>query len=98
MIHHRPYEPNTQHHRKFDYFSGTTKLSGAVIAAAALVALCWKLLATPCIQTQIEKTTLPIIEVLEYQNFLMMQTLTDEQIKKADESYIAAQKTKVRLR
>jgi hypothetical protein len=87
-----------EHRRKFDWLNGTTKISGAVIASAAVIALCWKLLATPIIQTQIDCSTKPIIEVLEYQTYLMMSNLTDEQIKKADQSYISAQKTKVRLR
>lgn len=81
--------------RKFDEYAAVTKVGAAIMTAAAVVTLCWKLLAEPCIQVQIEKTTNPIIEVLEYQTFLMMQSLTDEQVRCADQSYTASKKMKV---
>ena len=95
--HHRKYDgSDTPHHRLFDNFGFATRVSGAILAAAGVTALCWRLLAEPCVQRQIDKSVNPVVDVLEYQNFLMMQTLTDEQIQKAERSYIAAQKVRVK--
>ena len=95
--HHRKYEgSDTPHHRRFDNINMVTKVSGAILAAAGVTALCWRLMAEPCIQKQIDHTTNPIIDVLEYQTYLMMQTLTDEQVKNAEESYVTAKRMKIK--
>jgi hypothetical protein len=72
------------------------KLAGCIIATAAVVTLCWKVCAMPVIQKQIDRTTNPIIEVLEFQTWLMMQTMTDEQIQKAEAGYTAAKKARIK--
>jgi len=82
--------------QRIDGLNATTKMGGAVLVLAGVVGLCWRLLAEPAIQKQIDKTTNPIVEVLEYQTYLMMQTMTDEQIKQADESYLASQRTRIK--
>jgi hypothetical protein len=82
--------------RRFDTWNMATKIGTAILTCAAVVTLCWELLAAPCIQQQIEKTTNPIVDALEFQTFLMMQNLTDAQIKRATDSYTAAQKVRVK--
>jgi len=82
--------------RKGDKIVMSTKICGAILAVAAVVGLCWQLLAEPAVQRQIDATVNPVVDVLEYQTFLMMQGMSNEQIQKAEESYIASQKTRVK--
>ena len=97
--HHRKFDgPDTPHSRRFDNINIFTKVSGAILAAAGVTALCWRLMAEPCVQRQIDKSLNPVVDVLEYQTYLMMQNLTDEQLKKADESYVATKRARVHMR
>ena len=72
------------------------KICGAILALAAVFAMCWKMMAEPQIQGQIDKSLNPVVDVLEYQTYLMMQTLDNEQLERAERGYLQSKKMKVR--
>lgn len=47
----------------------------------------WNVFARPAIQVQIEATTTPIQEAIEFQNFLMMVNMPDSLIRQAEQLY-----------
>jgi hypothetical protein len=68
--------------------AATTAISGGVYFA-------WDVLARPDIRRQIRCTTDPIADALEFQTDLMMENLSDEQIKRAQDRYLARKRAMV---
>jgi hypothetical protein len=52
-----------------------------------LVGLVWGTVVVPSINDLIDKKQVPILDVLEYQNCLMMATMNDSTMKKAEYLY-----------
>lgn len=83
------------HHRKGDrakwFYTKMTlwqRVCTLIAAGAVVIGLAWANLAEPRIDCQIDKKILPIQDAIEYQNFLMMSTLTDEQVNRATQRYL----------
>ncbi len=57
----------------------------------------WNVFARPAIQVQIEATTTPIREAIEFQNFLMMVNMPDSLIKQAEQLYTSTKRLDRRL-
>ena len=56
----------------------------------------WNVFARPAIQVQIEATTNPIQEAIEFQNFLMMVNMPDSLIRKAEQLYTSTKRIKIK--
>jgi hypothetical protein len=79
---------------KPDIVARVTAICGAILAVAGVVALCWGQLAEPRIDRKISAAITPIQDAVEYQCFLMMSKMTDDEIKAADRRYFAAKAAK----
>lgn len=72
----------------FGYWIKTISVTiGGLLSLLALAGLAWANLAEPRIDKKIETRIEPIEDALRYQNYLMMATMRDEQIKQAETWY-----------
>ena len=66
-------------------------VGGIIIAAATIAGLAWANLAEPRVDKKIDAKLNPFMEqvnmALEYNNCLHMSSMSDDQLKKADELY-----------
>ena len=75
-----------------------SKLCGAILATAGVIALCWAKLAVPEIDRRVDRKIDPVIEVMEYQNFLIMEQMPDDKVRSAEQKYTSYKRTRVRER
>lgn len=59
-------------------------ISASAAVLSGVVALVWQAYAAPEIDRKICAKVDPVIEAIEYQNFLMMATMSDEQLEAAN--------------
>lgn len=70
--------------------TGSAALLLSLLGGGATFA--WCKLARPDIDERIDIKQKGIIEALEYQNFLKMETMTDEQVNAAEKKYLSFKK------
>lgn len=72
-----------------------SKLCGAILATAGVVALCWGTLAVPEIDRRVDMKINPVIEVMEYQNFLIMEQMPDDKVRAAEQKYTSYKRARI---
>ena len=79
-----------------DFCEDIRNFALTIIVVSTLVSgigmIAWKTWASPVIEKKIETKTDPVIENLKYLNFLMMSTLSETQLKWANEKYEESKK------
>lgn len=68
----------------------TVSITAGLISGLTIFA--WNTFATPLIDKRIRQQTEPIIEAIEYQNYLMMATMSDDQLEVANKRWINSRK------
>jgi len=66
---------------------------GLLLTIGTIAGIAWATLATPCIDKQIHQHTDPINDALMYQNCLLMQRYTSEEIAAADRMYTSLKRS-----
>lgn len=88
-----------QHRRATDKLSSWQSIITIITTACLIIGggsvWAWNVFARPAIKEQIDCELKPVKEAIEYQNYLMMSTMSDEQIERAEKMYISAKRGRV---
>jgi hypothetical protein len=75
-----------------DWLGRWQRVIAVILSTAAVVGLLWANLAEPRIDSKINACVRPLHDAIEYQNFLMMSTMTDSAIERAERLYMSSRK------
>lgn len=78
--------------RASDWLTKWQRVIAAILSTAAVTGLLWANLAEPRIDSKIDRSMRPLHEAIEYQNFLMMSTMSDSAIMRAERLYLSSRK------